>query len=103
MPHFVQQHDDEIDIGAMVAVQAEIERRAGQATRLAQVDVEVGIDLGEGRVQRFGAIQFVSQGIRIPGAGFRRAGKVAEHGGCACAAEYGAGGVASQTPRIAHR
>src|SRR5437868_4823931 len=76
MAKFMQQGFNKIDLGAGVAIQAEVERRAVEAALVAEVDVELGLDVDvavAGAIvglagAQVGAGKFVGQRLRVPGA-----------------------------------
>ena len=94
MGELVRGDSDEVDVGAVVVVQPEVVEHAGEATRVAQVDVEPGPDIGV-RVD-VGAELLVGQRHRVQGARDAGAGEVAPHGDRAGAAQDGRSLVAAQ-------
>src|SRR5437016_1256247 len=81
MREFVKQDANQIDIGAVIVIQAKIKRRAIETSGVAQVHIELRIYFLRASIQIVSR-QRVRQSSAVPGAGKWRVGKIAKDTVC---------------------
>src|SRR5450830_1208773 len=95
--HLVQQHGDQVDAAARLAVDAQIKTVLGHAVvEQAETGVEAGHDVGRVRRGLVDPRQLAGQGGRIPGVGPGRVGKIGIDVAGAGRPQGGGGGRAAQ-------
>ena len=80
MRELVSEDGNQIDIGSVVVVQAQVKEHSRQASSASQVDVEVGTDIGGCRI-RVSAEQLVGERLSIIVTGQGSTREIAEENG----------------------
>src|ERR1700716_2998486 len=95
MSELVRQHRHQINVVSVIVVQAQVEKRSSQTTRLTEIDIEVCVDFRLRRI-RISTQNLAGQRLIIPSAGKGSPGKVSKDADCASGTEHGAASSASQ-------